>query len=415
MTASRIDAMARSREAVSSVLANSSQPIDALATARQRDRALFERMVALQEDLDWALYAQLGLIEDTAALDAAAAKLDSNAEWYRLAPGHRPFELVMAKSGAATTWFERNGYTTTALPEDHPLKELIAARVAVIERNAQVAFIERPEFKRRWGVRDWDAEVRAACEAVILDAVEAELKREPAARSLRELSAPLLKSERMRAVMDVCFAGDDRPLDRVAELVARESVPYLAAMRFTAAGWEKRGAWERCWALQRREDAGESVGAIEVPPKYDAKDYRDARWWSLRGRLDVARERFISYPGATTDDDASPLYGWAGWNHRERADALAALYQSRKLDAGWSGEPLVALLAGLNELVPWLLQWHNAPEDGAEQGSGEAYAAFVSEEGREQGVTREQLSQWGAGDAGAVKKGKRGRGKKGAG
>jgi hypothetical protein len=348
---------------------------DCLASAAREERRLANEMIALQEELDWFVYSLL-------ALSDAPKSLASS-----LASDQRPFCCDVAASGVDAREFAR--------------------RRAEIATNASIRLIEDVNYKRGWSGRRGvfgmhvlsDDELRSnACADWLADEIESKVRASAEVTSARALLAALLRDPKSTAVIAYLAPkfGDDA-LRVVESVLERESVPYLAAMRFTAAGWEKRGAWERCWALQRREDAGESVGAIEVPPKYDAKDYRDARWWSLRGRLDVARERFISYPGATTDDDASPLYGWAGWNHRERADALAALYQSRKLDAGWSGEPLVALLAGLNELVPWLLQWHNAPEDGAEQGSGEAYAAFVSEEGRELGVTREQLSQWGAG------------------
>jgi hypothetical protein len=44
-----------------------------------------------------------------------------------------------------------------------------------------------------------------------------------------------------------------------------------------------------------------------------------------RGKLDVPKERFISYAGASRDGDASLLIGWAGWDHREQAQAIATL------------------------------------------------------------------------------------------
>ncbi len=171
-------------------------------------------------------------------------------------------------------------------------------------------------------------------------------------------------------------------------------MPFLAPLRFTEAGVEKRAAWERTWDLQRREDAGEAVGDIPVPPKYDQKDYREARYWSLRGKLDVPRERFISYPGLTSQDHDTPLYGWAGWDHRQRADALTAIYHLRRDEDGWTGAQLVPLLAGLDELIPWLKQWHNAPSPGEDMGAGDAYDAFVTTQLHELGLTRADLTAW---------------------
>nr|WP_170102171.1 hypothetical protein [Streptomyces viridosporus] len=43
----------------------------------------------------------------------------------------------------------------------------------------------------------------------------------------------------------------------------------------------------------------------------------------------MPKERFISYPGASTEADGSLLLGWAGWNHRDRADALIGLTRDR--------------------------------------------------------------------------------------
>ena len=136
------------------------------------------------------------------------------------------------------------------------------------------------------------------------------------------------------------------------------------------------------------------MGEIPVPPKYDQKDYREGRYWSLRGKLDVPRERFVAYPGASLDAKA-PLYGWAGWNHLERARALAALYQQRKNSDGWDRDRLRPLLAGLQELLPWLLQWHNDPSpelDG--QREGDVWAEFLEGERATLGWSEDDLRAW---------------------
>ena len=131
-----------------------------------------------------------------------------------------------------------------------------------------------------------------------------------------------------------------------------------------------------------------------MPPRYDNKDYRKAEVWSLRGKLDVPKERFISYPGAE-DGEGGVVLGWAGWDHLQRASALAGLYQQRKDELGWEGARLVPLLAGLWELVPWLKQWHNEPSE-AYQGErlGDYFAAFVLEEARLLGKTTEDFEAW---------------------
>ena len=109
----------------------------------------------------------------------------------------------------------------------------------------------------------------------------------------------------------------------------------------------------------------------------------------------MPKERFISYPGCEKDGDGSPLLGWAGWDHLQRAQALAALYQERKDQDGWGMEKLTPMLAGLLELVPWLRQWHNQPsgEFGGER-AGDAYARFVEEEARRLGLSLDDLRAW---------------------
>ena len=74
----------------------------------------------------------------------------------------------------------------------------------------------------------------------------------------------------------------------------------------------------------------------------------------------------MSYPHGSPEADGSLLVGWAGWTHLEQAQALAAHIEEAK-NEGWSAEQLVPLYAGLAELEPWLLQWHNDldPEIGA--------------------------------------------------
>jgi hypothetical protein len=204
----------------------------------------------------------------------------------------------------------------------------------------------------------------------------------------------LLSDATAQELASVCFPDAVDPMEQIPALIAGESVAYLAAMRHTDEGLRKRALWERTWDLQRREDAGETIADIPVPPKYDQKDYREARYWSLRGKLDVPRERFLAYPGAETDPRA-PLFGWAGWDHLQRARALATLYNERRHTDGWDRDRLRPLLAGLNELIPWLLQWHDAPDpelDG--QGHGRLWREFVEGQRHEQRWSEDELRAW---------------------
>ena len=109
--------------------------------------------------------------------------------------------------------------------------------------------------------------------------------------------------------------------------------------------------------MQRKEDAGEDVGSIPVPPKYGSGDFANKTIWSLRGKLDVPKERFVSYPGLSRDSDLTLLIGWAGWDHLQQATALAGWYEDRRTQDGWTAAQLQPVLAGVGELVPWLRGW----------------------------------------------------------
>jgi hypothetical protein len=85
----------------------------------------------------------------------------------------------------------------------------------------------------------------------------------------------------------------------------------------------------------------------------------------------VPKERFISYPGASSDSDDSLLLGWAGWDHQEQALALITLIEERSGIDGWGVDKIIPLLAGLLEVMPWVRQWHNEvdPAFGASPGA----------------------------------------------
>jgi hypothetical protein len=156
---------------------------------------------------------------------------------------------------------------------------------------------------------------------------------------------------------------------------------------------EKRASWEEAWRLQRLEDGGSlepelkrlGFKSIPVPDSYANKDYL-RHYWGHRGKFDVPKERFVTFSGGNTEEDPTPLVGWAGWDHLQTAQALAALYQRRKTEDGWTSERLIPLLAGLAERVPWLLQWHNDFNDTYGMKVGEFFRDFVAGEAHGLGV-----------------------------
>lgn len=383
-----------------------SQPLPTRQTLDQmRDRAagLRRRAVAWQEELDWECYRLYGLLP----ADAGELRYTSG-EPPEVALGERAFEIVLARRMAAgretTTWFERHSSTpVTEIPSHWPedYRQVVQRRIDLIERDRNIALIERPEYKRRWNTPVWEDLERAALRDWLLDRLESSPLWQASADHPPQLTTANRLADKVRADTDFLqiaelYAGHSSfdLAQIVAELVAAESVPFLPVLRYTDSGLRKRAQWEDTWALQRCEDVGETVGKIPVPPKYQSKDFRKADVWRLRGGLDVPKERWISYPGCERGADTSLALAWAGWTHLEQATALAAYYLEMKDNEGWEPTRLQPLLAGLLELVPWLEQWHNDIDPAYGERMGAYYRGFVNDETRALGVTLDDLRSW---------------------
>jgi hypothetical protein len=86
--------------------------------------------------------------------------------------------------------------------------------------------------------------------------------------------------------------------------------------------------------------------------------------------------------------------GWAGLNHLQRAQAIAAWYLDRKEQEGWDAEQLKPMLAALDELIPWLKQWHNEIDPEFGERLGDYYESFLLEELRQLQLSRGDLATW---------------------
>ncbi|OHX01934.1 BREX-2 system adenine-specific DNA-methyltransferase PglX [Micromonospora sp. WMMB235] len=383
-------------------------------TRERLDAAAYEwhyvrgAMIALQEELDWQVYSLYGLLdEDLTAPESVRPPM--------LALGERAFEIVLARKmrdeGLETQWFERHkSKPITELPAhwSPEYRAIVERRIAVIEGNRNIGLIERPECKRRWATEGWDVTQRKALRDWLLDRCEArELWyhhvdgiEQPRPLTTAQLADELRRDDDVLTVAGLYAPGQD--LGKViADLVADEHVPHLAALRYKESGLAKRADWEQVWDLQRQEDALPDEAAkrefrkqIPVPPKYTSADFLKGSYWKHRGKLDVPKERFISYPGAGRDGDPSLLVGWAGWDHREQAQALATLVVAREQEDGWAADRLLPLVAGLREILPWVRQWHGEfdPEWGASP--ADIYAGFLAETTNRLHLTDEALTSW---------------------
>lgn len=362
-----------------------------------------ERLIAWQEELDWHCYGLYGLLPE----GQTGFSFEGGAP-PGIKLGERAFEIVLARRMAAgdeeTTWFERHGSTPiTELPAHWPAayRAMVGRRIALIESDRNIGLIERPEFKRRWNTPSWEHLEKAALRDWLLDRLEApalwpaSAGQPPQLSSTSRLADVVSRDAEFMQIAGLYAGHADFDLPQlVAELVAAEAVPALPVQRYTDTGLRKREQWEATWALQRREDAGEDVGKIPVPPKYQSKDFLKAEFWRLRGGLDVPKERWVSYPSCERGADGSLVIAWAGWNHLQQATALASYYLEMKENEGWEPTRLQPLLASLQELVPWLLQWHNDIDPAYGERMGDYYRSFVNEEARSLGFTLDDLRAW---------------------
>ncbi|GLZ41162.1 BREX-2 system adenine-specific DNA-methyltransferase PglX [Actinokineospora sp. NBRC 105648] len=382
--------------------------LDAAKSEHERIRA---RMIVLQEELDWDTYRLYGLIA-TAEADRLVVK--ERDEVPGIALGERAFEIVLARKIAAgdleTTWFARHGSTPiTEIPSHWPqwYQDIVQARIDIIEKRKDIALIERPECKRRWSAESWEKKEERALRSWLLDRCEREdlwfalrdgLK-QPRTLTVNQLADQLRDDEDINSVAQL-YAADhlnrrDVTLAQVLEvIVADQHVPYLAALRYKDTGLRKRAQWERVWEQQREEDRTGKRLAIAVPPKYTTADFRKVSYWSHRGKLDVPKERFISYPDAGPESDPTLLLGWAGWDHKDQAQALVNTINERTEQSGWDAARLTPLVAGLAEVMPWVVQWHSGYDAEWDGDPAEEYQAFLRDQQALHRLTDGELAGW---------------------
>ncbi|MBZ4322105.1 BREX-2 system adenine-specific DNA-methyltransferase PglX [Streptomyces huiliensis] len=399
--ATELDALAQQLSATTpAALAAEAVPTaSTLRAAQVRYTSLRASMIALQEELDWQVYTFYNLHSED-------LHLPNIADVPELALGERAFEIVLARrvatSEASGEWFERHeSKPITEIPVHWPAdyRALVQRRIEVIESNRAIGMMERPEYKRRWATKGWDAMRQKALKSWLLNRVEDRIhwfdaSGNPTVTTLAHLAENLSSDEDFVSVAEL-YAPRQDLAKTVRELLSEEHVPFVSALRYKPAGLKKRADWEYVWERQREEDAAPDEPAKQkirkktpMPPKYTSADFLKPSYWRARGKLDVPKERFISY--GTVNVQSPELYGWAGWDHLEQALALASYIQQ----AGLGDDELVPYLAGLLELQPWLEQWYGEydPEFGASPAA--EILAFRQQKQGELGLTDDALRAW---------------------
>lgn len=404
--ATAIDALAQQLATTNpaAVVAAGIPTAGALREAKARWESIRSRMIALQEELDWQVYALYNLHPED--LRAAEGNVPD------LALGERAFEIVLArrvvKGDASDGWFKGYGFTSVEEIPPHwpePYKKIVQKRIDAIESSRAIGMVERPEYKRRWATEGWDALQEQALRSWLLDRIEVrehwfDENGQPVILTLPRLVDALSRDNDFVSVVAL-YAPRRDLLAVVSDLLATEHVPFLAVLRYKPSGLQKRADWEEVWDLQRQEDDAPEFSndpqvktkrkirdSIPVPPKYTSADFLRSSYWSARGKLDVPKERFISYGMVNTQ--TPDLYGWAGWDHRQQAQALATYFTNHAL----STEEITPFLAGLLELQPWLYQWHNEFDIMYSGSPADFFAAYRQQIQGEHGLTDDDLRKW---------------------
>ncbi|WP_219814391.1 BREX-2 system adenine-specific DNA-methyltransferase PglX [Rathayibacter sp. AY2B9] len=395
--ARRIDELARVRASMAPKAVLSGPGPSAIPQAEATWLQLGRELVALQEELDWRTYVAYGLVGEELAFDRAEA--------VEIDPNERVFEIRLARELAAgttqTSWFDRHRRKPlTALPGHLPesYRDVAERRLAAIETIPFLRLLEQPEYKRRWAVANWEELLVEATQNALLDRLEAaELWRDasgrPLVRSAAQVADELRRDEQFRELLVIHAGSQDFDLTvEVGKLLALEAVPALAALRYKMTGLEKFHEWERVWELQRAEDRGELV-EVPVPPKYKPADFLKTNYWSARGKLDVPKERFLSFPGSTLPDDSTALFSWAGWDHAERGQAISRLTNELSR-AGAPDEQVIPLVGALIELEPWLKQWHDELDARSGVSPAVAISGLITTLLDRLGLGRDDIAAW---------------------
>ena len=412
-----------------------------LESARIAESQIQGQMVAVQEELDWRVYHLYGLTDTPLCYAGELPVIEL---------GQRSFEIELARSLQAgeseTIWFEHHGSTPiTEIPIDWPLeyKDLVQHRLDEIQNNQWIKLIDNKDHKRRWNLESWEDRLHAAAREWLLDRCE-QACQSAGLQTSAQLADRLRRDADVLRVAEVYCGNDLADLQAlVCELVDGDNVPQMAAARLKAETMPKFRAWQETWEKQRLEDAidarhgvaqplpaedaqdpekkakwelakawaelekQEQVGDIPVPPQYKPVDFRKPSYWSLRGKLDVPKERFFSLPGCEKEGDSTLVIGWAGLDHLQRATSIASWYLQRKEGEGWSAERLLPMLVALDELIPWLKQWHNEIDPEFGERMGDYYEGFLLEELRQLELPRAALAGWQPAAASGQKRGRK--------
>lgn len=229
---------------------------------------------------------------------------------------------------------------------------------------------KRAAWERTWELQRLEDNIDALFEVERLKAV----KLEQAEQTLRqEVWTWGIEDDKKPAVLAELVSA----IKTVAELVAQELDLTSEVVITPITDAAKR-------AKQK------AVGDIPVPPKYTNKDFLSSDFWRLRGKLDVPKERWVSFPHCE-GEDGSLVIAWAGYDHLQLAQAVAERFEHARQN---EGRTLVPLLASLGQLIPWLKQWHNEMDPTYGTRLGDFFESHLETEAKALNMTVAEVMAW---------------------
>ena len=315
-------------------------------TKRERRRPdLRGRMIALQEELDWQCYHLYGLLTEDLRY--------TGDDLPELALGQRAFEIVMARQMAKGELVKPPGSSGTAR-RPSPNSPATGPRPTASWSSGASGSSRRTRKSASSSGRNTSAagmtsrgttSSNAPCESWLLDRLESPRywpdarQHAPALQSTAQLAD---KASGDHDFLQVAALYRGRPDFQVAALVAElvegESVPFLPVLRYKPSGLRKRrGLGTDLGLSSGRRTPGRTWAKSRCRRSTPRPTSSNRTYWRLRGKLDVPKERWISYPHLQTESDPSLVVGWAGWDHLQQATALSPTTRPASARAGTPG------------------------------------------------------------------------------
>ena len=367
--AEQLDALAEKRNAAlaasawTSSLTNMEALTRALESRWQKFDQCRQQMIFLQEEVDWHVYGLYGLTSGSFAAPSKGPRtLPRGQRAFEIVNGRRTFVRVDGSSMKSEDAECETGHTS--LPVEY--SDISNRRVAEISRNAEVRTIERYMFKRLW--RDTEENVvervfrekhdKAQVSAWLLNKIEVAAAKREKPFTVARIAADLMQESTLDVAVGYLAGTQSFALEEfVRRAIEDSAVPNHPAHIYTETGHAKRRAWENVWALQRREDAGEKIDSIPVPPDFSQgsrgkpTDFVRNEYWRVRGRLDVPKECFVAFTEVPGRVGVESLYGWAGWTAQQRVKTILAIDEELE-DASVPLADRIGLLDSAWRLLP---------------------------------------------------------------